>query len=110
VSGAFVLAFIVAFLHAMFLGLPAALTLVHKHMFRAIPMLVAGGIVGLVPASLLMLAMYPPGEWLTMIGYVGGAFVLGASGGLAFFCAHKAISPNNSFKPSPLRGLGNRPL
>ena len=101
---AFCMSFMLAFGHAMILGLPAALALVHKRAFRALPMLIAGGVVGLLPAGLLFFPYSPPRDWASYLTLAGAAFGLGASGGIAFYVAHRIISPNNSFKPTPLRG------
>ena len=88
----------------MILGLPAALALVHKQAFRAVTMLIAGGIVGLLPAGLMFFPYSAPRDWTSYLTLAGAAFGFGASGGVAFYMTHRMISPNNSFKPTPLRG------
>jgi hypothetical protein len=95
------------FIYSMFVGLPIALVLVHKHRFRAGPMLVAGALAGL-PAILVLLW---PGssanqltDWAMFAGLLACGSAIGAASGAAFFLAHHAMSPNNSFKPNPHRG------
>jgi len=100
---AFFMASIVAFCHATVLGVPAALTLVHKRKFRAFPMFSAGACVGLIPTAALFFP-YNNSGWLTYLQLVSSAAGLGALGGIAFYLTHIAMSPNNSFKPKPLRG------
>ena len=100
---AFFMAFIVAFGHALILGLPAALMLVHKRAFRAIPMSLAGACVGLAPTAVLFFP-YDSSGWQSYLQLASIAAGLGALGGLAFYFTHRAMSPNNSFKPTPLRG------
>ncbi len=102
-SGAFLLAFIVSFGHALILGLPTALALKHKDAFRAVPMLLAGACVGLVPLSFLFFPYQQPRDWLAYLQLAASAAGLGATGGVAFYLTHRAISPNNSFKPTSLR-------
>jgi hypothetical protein len=80
----FGVAFLVAFAHAMLLGLPAALVLNQRRAFRAVPMLIAGGLVGVLPIGLLWFPHTPPRNWSVFGAVAGVVFGLGASGGLAF--------------------------
>ena len=101
---AFVMAFIVAFAHALFLGLPAALFLVHKNAFRAVPMFVAGACAGLLPTALLLLSEPPIDGWIGL-QLAASAAAFGATGGLAFYVTHRAVAPGNSQeKPKPPGG------
>lgn len=102
-GAAFLMAFIVAFGHALILGLPTALALVHKRAFRAVPMLVAGACVGLFPAALLFLP-YQGSGWVSYSQAVLAAAGLGSLGGVAFYFTHQAISPRNTFETKPFRG------
>lgn len=95
VLAAFLLAFVVAFGHAMMLGLPAALALVHKKAFRAGSMLLAGAFVGLLPVSLLFFPYLEPRNWLAYLQLIASAAGLGATGGMAFYFTHRSISPDN---------------
>jgi len=40
-------------------------------------------------------------DYFQLIGYAGA---LGALGSMAFYFVYRSISPDNSFKPNPLRG------
>lgn len=100
---AFCMSFMLALGHAMVLGLPAALALVHKRAFRAGPMLIAGGVVGLLPAGLVFFPYAAPRDWTGYLTLAGTAAGLGASGGIAFHLAHRIISPGSSSRPEPPR-------
>ena len=90
---AFGVSFAVAFVHAVLLGLPAALVLVHKRAFGAIPMLIAGGLVGWLPGSLLFFVYSRPPDGSDYASMASMAFALGASGGLAFHAIFRLVEP-----------------
>ncbi|MCF7222933.1 hypothetical protein [Marilutibacter chinensis] len=96
---AFCMAFLLAFAHAVILGLPAALVLVHKRRFRAFPMLVAGGVVGLLPSAVIFFPDRSSAEWSGYLAIIAVTSTLGAVGGLAFYLAHRMISPEREFCP-----------
>lgn len=89
-------AFVLAFAHAMILGLPAALVLIHKRRFRMIPMTLTGGLIGLLPNALVLFPYDGPSPdalsaYLMTIAVTCG---LGAVGGGVFYLVHRAISPD----------------
>ena len=93
----FVVVFVVALVHPMVLGLPAALVLVHRKAFRAVPMLVAGACVGMLPVALLLLAIGGGRDWVSFFEILAAASGLGAAGSLAFFVTHRLVSPRGAF-------------
>lgn len=101
-TAAFFMAFIVAFGHALILGLPVALVLVHKGAFRTVPMLLAGACVGLLPAALT----FPVSRvWLgKLLSNSCGSRSAWLPGWCCVLVHSPIISPNNSYTPNPLRG------
>jgi hypothetical protein len=99
----FLLAGIFASAHALILGLPAALVLTRMRLFRPIPMSVAGAVVGGLPLAAFTF-FSPPHYWQSPSLMFASFSLLGVAGGLAFYFTYQALSPNNSFKPKPLRG------
>lgn len=85
---------VVAFMHSVLLGIPASLVLVQKGWFRAVPMLGAGSVVGMLPVGLLIAwqGRTPFWSWGHMEVLAASA-VLGALGGVSFYFAHRWISP-----------------
>ena len=99
-------AFVVCIPYVMIVGLPIGLFLVHKRMFRAVPALIAGAIAASpIPLISLVSALIrePDGVALAFTFLLMAIFA-GAISGLAFYWTHRFMSPNNSFKPNPLRG------
>ena len=97
------------FAYAMVVGLPIAIALNHKRRFRPGTMAIGGAMAGLLPAAVLLWpssipSTVPLEDWgyFGLIVACGGA--IGAASGVSFFAAHRLMSPNNSFKPKPLRG------
>ncbi len=103
---AFCLGFMLASGHVLILGLPVALALVHRKAFRPLPMLIAGGVVGLLPAGFLLLPYTAPRDWQHYSILVGAAMGMGASGGIAFHATHRIIDPGHPPDARPLRGSG----
>ena len=89
---------VVAFMHAVLLGLPASLFLVHKGWFRPAPMLAAGALVGALPASLIVLFLrlrhgLAAGLSLGHLQLLAACAALGALGALSFYVTHRCIYP-----------------
>jgi hypothetical protein len=122
---AFVAAFVVALAHVLVLGLPVSGWLMRLGRFKFRPMLLFGFIVGLVPVAIWAqpykysdaqysswsegVQKYRGGiptlaGWLDYLELITSAGALGAVGGAVFYFVYRSISPNNSFKPKPLRG------
>jgi hypothetical protein len=120
----FVVALAVAFLHTLLFGLLAAGWLLRVGKFRFLTMLVAGFVIGIVPAAIWQ-QPYKHGAgssswdggvqklsdgvptfagWLDYLEFITYAGTLGAIGAVAFYFVYKGMSPNRSFKPKPLRG------
>jgi uncharacterized protein YneF (UPF0154 family) len=99
-------AFVVCIPYVMIVGLPIGLFLVHKRMFRAVPALIAGAIAASpIPLiSLVSAVIRKPHEAAFALTFLLMAIFSGALSGLAFYWTHRLMSPNNSFKPNPLRG------
>ena len=95
--------------YVVIIGLPIGLFLVHKQLFRPFPALVAGTVAASpLPFILLISALSP---WPPQLADVRSALIFlviasiaGAVSGLVFYGTHRLVSPNNSFKPRPLRG------
>jgi hypothetical protein len=121
----FVVAAIVAFAHAVLLGVVAAGWLLRVGWFRLLPMVSAGLVIGSVPAAIWQHPFKAAGTqsnawsggvqtldngvltaagWMDYAQFVGSAGLLGVLGAAAFYLVYKGISPDNSFKRSPLRG------
>ena len=102
----FLAACFVALPHALLLGLPVAGWLLRIGRFQLLPMALAGAAVGGIPAAILRASNWNAGN-ITMAEYAGFGAVaagLGAVGSVAFLVTYRGVSPNNSFKPMPLRG------
>jgi len=110
--------------HVVALGIPAYFLLRWRGLLRWWSALLAGFVLGAVPAAVITwpLRYASPGSYAssngveimvngvpTMAGwlqYMGGTAFSGACGLVAAtaFCAVRGMSPNNSSKPTPLRG------
>ena len=111
--------------HVLVLGVPAAGWLMKCNKFTWGRMLAVGAIAGFFPAAIWArpwqylgtqvsissggVVKYHEGTptaaaFLDYFQFAGSAAVLGAIGGLSFYLVYRGISPNNSFKPNPLRG------
>ena len=118
-------AIIVSLAHTLLLGLVAAGWLFRVGKFRPLPMLLTGLVIGIVPAAIWQHPWKQVGTqssswsggvqtvdngvltvagWIDYFQFVGCAGILGAMGAMAFYYVYKGMSPNNSFKPTPLRG------
>ncbi len=96
----------VSCLHVLVLGLPATGWLLKIGSFRFFPMLAAGFVIGSVPALLWRGSNWAASQD-SLIGNLSFAIFAGLLGGLSstvFFFVYRGLSPNNSFKPTPLRG------
>lgn len=100
---AFWIVFFVAFAHAIVLGVPAALVLVHRGMFRLLPMCAAGAVAGFVPA--FALAAASAGVWSEGLAVAGIGAGLGAWGGCAFYVTYRAVSGDHFTDRSPPRDI-----
>ena len=100
---AFFLAGIFASAHAFLLGTPAVLGLMHFRLYRPTTLVMVGAIIGVLPLTVFS-AINPPNYWQDPVFLFSSFALLGAAGALVFYIIHRAISPNNSFKPTPLRG------
>ena len=121
----FFFALFVAFLHTVLFGLLTAGWLLRIGKFRLLPMLLSGLLIGMVPAAIwnqpykyadsqtsswsngvqkLDNGVPTLSGWLDYLQFVGYAGLLGTVGAIAFYFVYKGMSPNNSFKPTPLRG------
>ena len=110
--------------HVITLGIPAYFLLRWRGLLRWWSALLTGFVLGAVPAGIFSwpLRYASPGSYAsangidtmvngvpTMAGwlqYLGGVSFFGACGlvAAAAFCVVRGMSPNNSFKPMPLRG------
>lgn len=99
-------AFAVCIPYVMVIGLPIGLFLVRRRMFRAVPALIAGAIAASpAPVFFLISALVSePDGTAIALAFLVVAILSGAASGLAFYWAHRLMSPNSSFKPNPLRG------
>ena len=115
--------FVVSAGHVLFLGLPAVFTLHKLGRLRLRATLLVGLVAGCVPMAittwpvtdtnsgytsngveLLVNGIPTAAGWARYCYGVLSAGLLGAIGGLAFYLTLRGFSPNNSFKPKPLRG------
>ena len=96
----------VALPHAVLLGLPIAGWLLRLGKFRLLPMTVAGAAVGAIPAVIWRTSSWNAAQVTIADHAAFGAFAagLGAIGSAAFLFTYLGVSPNHSFKPTPLRG------
>ena len=101
--GAFFLAGIFASAHALLLGVPAVFALMRLRLYRPTTMAVAGAIIGVLPLTVFTV-LSPPNYWQDPVFLFTSFALLGAAGALVFYIIHRAMSPNKSFKPTPLRG------
>jgi hypothetical protein len=100
--GALGLIFCVSLAHSVCLGLPAMLILMRVDRFGLWQVLCCGFAVGSAPCTVLV---WPPATgWPNFLQGVLSAGALGMASAAAFYFTFKGISPNNSFKPKPLRG------
>ena len=90
---------LVAGAQAFFLGLPALLLLNRFNRLSWITATLSGAICASVPWGLALLGspelVAPMSSWLALFGAVGG---------VVSYATARAVSPNNSSKPTPLRG------
>ena len=99
----FLLAGMFASAHALLLGLPTAFVLTRLRLFHPITASVTGAGVGLLPLAVFTF-LSPPDYWQEPLLMYTSFGLLGGVGGLVFYFTYIALSPNNSFKPRPLRG------
>jgi hypothetical protein len=94
----------IAYLVALFLGLPLYILAKHRGWANFLSISIGGTAIGLVPT--LFMLMPPYGRLETARDWrVGGAFALaGFIVGAIFWCIARYWPYNNSFKPKPLRG------
>ena len=122
--GFFIICFAISTAHVVALGVPAYFLLRWRRLFRWWSTLLAGFVLGAIPVAVISwpLRYASPGSFSssdgvptmvngipTMAGwlqYAGGVSFFGACGlvAAAAFCAIHVMSPNNSSKPTPLRG------
>ena len=89
---------IVALIHALALGLPAALALRHFGKLNLPNVLVGSFLIGALPVPLLlMLSRGPIGSLRETVLLVGGCGVLGLVAGFTWFCIAE-LSPNKSLE------------
>lgn len=117
---AFLASLLIAGAHALLLGTPAVAWLLYKRSFALRSMLVAGFVVGVGPAAIMLnpymvassgTSSWSDGAWKikdgvpTLAGWIdylqqlGYAGVLGVIGGIAFYLVYRAIKPSTS--PAP---------
>ena len=120
-----VVAIVVALGHTLLLGLIAAGWLIRVGKFRLLPMLSVGLVIGLIPAAIWQHPFKAAGTkssswsggvqtldngvltqagWIEYFQFIGSAGLLGAIGAMTFYFVYRGMSPNDSFKPTPLRG------
>ena len=123
-----VVAIVVAFAHTLLLGLVTAGWLLRVGKFRLLPMLSVGFVIGIFPAAIwqhpfkaagthgtqssswsdgvqtLDNGVFTLAGWIDYFQFIGSAGLLGAIGAITFYFVYQGMSPNNSFKPNPLRG------
>jgi hypothetical protein len=122
--GFFFICLAISAAHVVVLGVPAYFLMRWRRMLRWWSMLLAGFLLGAIPVAAFSwpLRYARPGSFSssdgvatmvdgvpTMAGwleYLGGVSFFGACGLIAAiaFCAVRGMSPNNSSKPTPLRG------
>ena len=91
----------------LFLGLPLALWLRHRGQYTSGRVAVSGAIAGAVVAALVggVALADPQGPFWQVFGsMVATGALSGLATSAAFYWAHRLMSPNNSSKPTPLRG------
>ncbi|WP_447937445.1 hypothetical protein [Thermomonas fusca] len=89
----------VAAAQTLLLALPALLLLNHLKRLNGITWVLIGALCAALPWSILLLVtpelVAPTFLWLALCGAIGG---------IAGYITSRAVSPNNSSKPTPLRG------
>ena len=86
----------------LFIALPLLAFLNHRKKLNLATAILTGAVAAGVP-WLLMLISKLSATTLSLVGFIA---LFGAFGGFVGYLTALAFSPNNSFKPSPLRGLG----
>ena len=102
-ASSFFLALMFGSAHSMLLGAPAAVALWLTGFFRPAALFAAGALIGLLPLSIFTVVS-PPNYWQSPVLLFASFGLLGALAGLVFYFTFRGLSPNNSFKPMPLRG------
>jgi hypothetical protein len=77
-----------ALAHALVLGLPAVILLWRKQWYGALPMIVAGLLVGALPYTLFSLPIDDWMDWLQDVTVLG---LLGVCGSMAFYGVYRAM-------------------
>ena len=86
----------------LFLALPILAVLNRFKRLNLVTATLAGAISASAPWLIFLFSQASA----TFLLFVGLIALLGAIGGSVGYATARALSPNNSFKPSPLRGLG----
>jgi hypothetical protein len=94
--------FFVALGHALFFGLPLTSLLMHSGHYRLFPVLIAGAVVGVLPAAIFFLPA-TGSVAASDVAFLAKSAGLGAAGGVSYYTALRAMRPNSSFKPTSLR-------
>ena len=87
---------------ALFSPVVAVLVKLRRRTFRAT--LAAGAMSSGLPAFVILWPLSGASGWLAFLGHVAYWASLGAFGAWLFHLALRGFSPNNSSKPTPLRG------
>ena len=104
------LLYVVFLVYAAIVGLPVALYMRRRNAFRLGPSIFAGAAVGALPPFVvygldyLLRPTYYTRWVVGVLEICAYGAVLGATSALVFYWLYRAMSPNNSFKPKPLRG------
>ena len=93
---------LIAGAQTLFLALPILAALNRFKRLNLITAILAGATSASAPWLIFLFSKASA----TFLPFVGLIALLGAIGGSVGYATARALSPNNSFKPSPLRGLG----
>jgi len=97
------IAWVIGATHIFLLGIPAFLILLRKNPARTWPLAITGFVLGFTPAALYTLPNVLRGGAANVLGpFVFG--VVGVFSAWVFSLVWHRLGPNNSFKPTPLRG------